>query len=159
MITSLSTVLLAFPSVVERVLNSVVDKVSVISFDREFRRKVIEDMITSFDAKHNSFSSVVEIQPDLGISAIWLNPDATHFWQKKKYAIGAIEYGKLSIFNDLRTRQCIHSFTEDEIVFACNLLGRTHLLVTFPQSDVDVSEFEVNLALLAGRIDRLFVHR
>lgn len=82
-ITSVATVMLAFPSLVERALNAVVDKVSVISFDREFRRKAIEDLITNFDAKHNSFSSVVEIQPDLGILVIWLNPDAAHFWQKK----------------------------------------------------------------------------
>jgi hypothetical protein len=158
-ITSIAAALLAFPSVVERTLNLALDKISLVSFDREFRRQSIIDLIIAFDQKHDTFSCVVEVQPDFGVEAIWLNPDADFFWKEKELSIGEVEYPKLSNIDTLRSRQCICQEFKGDAVCACNLLGKTHLLISFPQKEINIPEFEIDLGLLAGRIDRFFVHK
>lgn len=157
LITSVATVLLAFPSVVERFLNTVLDKVSVVSFDKALRRQSVIDEISAFDLKHHAYSAVVEIMPDFGFKVIWLNPNASHFWLRKGFTEGGIEYPKFAILNRLRENHCIGEDLDHEPVFACSILGRHYVIVSYPRDNKNLMEFKIDLGLLASRIDRHFV--
>lgn len=157
LITSITAVLLAFPSLVERSLNVVLDKVSAISFDKELRRKVVIDELIAFDTKHHSHTAIVEVMPDFGLKIIWLNPEANQFWKKKQLAEGQIEYPRFAALEDLRRDICRGYDDSGEMVLACSLLGKTHFVVSYPQDSANKEQFKLNLSLLSGRIDRYFI--
>lgn len=156
--TSVATVLLAFPAVVERVLNTFLDNVTAMTFDKGVKRQSTINEITTFDIRHSAYSGVVVLLPDFGFKVIWLNPAGSHFWQQKRIEEGGIEYPDFESLKDLRENHCIESKKEAEPVYACLILGQSHVIVSFPiKDDVNEKQFKSELSLLAGRIDRIFM--
>lgn len=155
-IPAIVALLLAFPAQVEQILEGMTNRLTRRDVLRGIQRAEVTEAIKAFDLEHQTRTMVVALQEDGALKIVWANPQAGLFWDRKGLRVGEIRYPSDDSVTRIVIEKCINGrrAADQDRVVACTILGNTHSLLTFPSPEGEVESIVLELARLAGRIDK-----